>query len=55
LVGDKGCLPFIAFPDTDIVIAPTDIEFSKDFRILEPINDVSGQGEWVAILYSDVV
>jgi hypothetical protein len=55
LVCDKGGLPFITSPDTDIVIAPTNIELSKDFRVLESIDDISGQGKWVAILYSDVV
>jgi hypothetical protein len=55
LVCDKGSLPFIASPDTDVVITPTNIELSKDFRILEPIDDISGQRKRVAILYSDVV
>jgi hypothetical protein len=55
LVGDKGSLPFIASPDTDIVITPTNIKLGKDFRILEPIDDISGQRKWVAILYSDII
>jgi hypothetical protein len=45
LFGDKASLPFIASPDTDIVIASMNIKLSKDFRILEPINDISGQGK----------
>jgi hypothetical protein len=55
LVGNEGSLPFIASPDTDIVVAPANIKLIKDFRILEPINDISGQKKRVAILYSDVV
>jgi hypothetical protein len=55
LVCDKGSLPFVTSPDTDIVIAPTNIELGKDFRILEPVDDIGGQGKWIAILYSDVV
>jgi hypothetical protein len=55
LVCDKGSLPFITSPDTDIMITPTNIKFSKDFRILEPIDDIGSQWKWVAILYSDVI
>jgi hypothetical protein len=55
LDGDKGGLLFIASPDTNIMIALTNIKLSKDFCILEPINNISNQREWVAILYSDVV
>jgi hypothetical protein len=55
LICNKGSLPFIAFPDTDILIAPMNIKFNKDFCILELIDDISGQEKWVAILYSDVV
>jgi hypothetical protein len=52
---NKGSLPFIASFNMDIMIAPTNIKLGKDFCILEPINDISGQREWVAILYSNVV
>jgi hypothetical protein len=45
LVGDKGSLPFIAFPNTDIVIAPMNIKLSKDLCILELINNISSQRE----------
>jgi hypothetical protein len=55
LISDKGSLLFIAFPDINIVIALMNIKLCKDFCILEPIDDISGQREWVAILYSDVV
>jgi hypothetical protein len=55
LVCDKSGLPFITSPDMNIVIAPMNVELSKDFRILELINDISGQEKWIAILYSDVV
>jgi hypothetical protein len=55
LICDEGSFLFIASPDVDIMITPTNIELSKDFRVLEPINDISSQGKWIAILYSDVV
>jgi hypothetical protein len=42
LVGNKGSFPFIASPDTNIVIALMNIKLSKDFRGLEPINNISG-------------
>jgi hypothetical protein len=55
LICDKGSLSFIASPDTNIMITPTNIELSKDSCILEPINDISSQRKRVAILYSDVI
>jgi hypothetical protein len=55
LVCDKGSLPFIASPDANIMIAPMNMELSKDFRVLEPIDNISGQRKWIAIFYSDVV
>jgi hypothetical protein len=45
LICDEGSLPLIASPDINIVIAPTNIELSKDFRILELIDDIGGQSE----------
>jgi hypothetical protein len=41
LICDKGSLSFIASPDIDIVIAPTNIKLGKDFCILELIDDIS--------------
>jgi hypothetical protein len=55
LICDEGSFLFIASPDVDIMITLTNIELSKDFHVLEPINDISSQGEWIAILYSDVI
>jgi hypothetical protein len=33
LVGDEGCLPFIAFFNSDVVVASTNIKLGKDLRI----------------------
>jgi hypothetical protein len=33
LVGDEGCLPFIAFFDSDIVVAPTNIKLGEDLCV----------------------
>jgi hypothetical protein len=33
LVGDEGYLPFIAFFNPDVVVAPTNIKLGKDFSI----------------------
>jgi hypothetical protein len=43
LVSDEGSLSFVAFSDIDIVIASTNIKLSKDFCILELINDIGSQ------------
>jgi hypothetical protein len=34
LIGDEGCFPFIAFFDSDAVVAPTNIKLDKDYCIL---------------------
>jgi hypothetical protein len=33
LIGDEGCLPFIAFLNPDILIAPTNIKLGEDLCI----------------------
>jgi hypothetical protein len=33
LIGDEGCLPFIAFFDPDVVVASTNIKLGEDLRI----------------------
>ena len=48
-MGDKGGFPLVAIFDVDIVIAPTDVKFGKQFGIFELINEVRDKGERVSI------
>jgi hypothetical protein len=43
LISDKGCLPFIAFFDLDIVIAPTNIKLGKDLCIPKLVDYIQGK------------
>ena len=55
LVGDEGSLPFVAFLNPDVVVAPTDVELGEDFRALQLVDDVGCEGQGIAIFHSDVV
>jgi hypothetical protein len=40
LVGDEGCLPFIAFFDPDVMVAPMNIKLGEDLRIPELVDNI---------------
>lgn len=42
-IGDKGCFPFIAFFNLNIVIASADIKLGEDSSTLELSDDVGGE------------
>lgn len=50
LVGGESSFPFIAFLDSDVVVTPSYVELGEVARSLQSVDDVSDQGEWVAIL-----
>ena len=50
LVGGKGSLPLISFFDSDIVVAPTNVEFGEVLGPFETVDNVRDEGEWVAVL-----
>src|SRR5713101_4317253 len=53
LVCLEGCFPFVTFLDLNIVVSPLYIELGKDLCILQFINDIRNEGEWVLILDGD--
>src|ERR1700748_1456910 len=50
-IGSKSCLPFISFPYTDIVVAPSYIKFCEIFGTHDTTHNVRNKRKWVAISY----
>src|SRR5713101_2873581 len=51
----EGSFPFIAFLDSNIVVAPSYIKLSEDLCILQFIDDIRNERKWVLILDGDGV
>ena len=48
--GDKGSFPLIFLSDTNVVISPTNVEFSEQDRFLHIIDEFRDEGERVGVL-----
>ena len=48
-VGDEGSFPLISIFDLDIIVSPSDIKLSKDFRPLEFVDKVGNEGKRVCV------
>src|SRR6267142_2370816 len=51
----KCCFPFVSFLDTNIVVPPSDVEFSIEGASSESINKLWNEWERVFVLYRPVV
>ncbi|KIJ18822.1 hypothetical protein PAXINDRAFT_70722, partial [Paxillus involutus ATCC 200175] len=49
---DERCLSTITRFDLNVVVSPSDIEFRKDLRSFEFINEVGNEGEGIRVLDS---
>jgi hypothetical protein len=47
---DEGCLPFVSWFDSYVVVAPPDVEFSEQGGFSYCCYEVRDEGEWVAVL-----
>src|SRR5882724_10653148 len=54
-MGVKGCLPLVATCDVNIVIASMQIELAVDIHSTELVKEVCDDGDWVLILFGDLV
>ena len=48
-MGDEGSFPLMPVFDSDIIVFPSDIKLSEDFRPLEFIDEVGNEGKRVCI------
>ena len=48
-VCDEGGLPLVAILDADVVVPPADIKLSKQFGVLEFVDEVQDEGEWIGV------
>ena len=55
IVSFEGGFVFITLLDVDIVISPTDVQFSIDVDASQICDKVCDKGKWVLISYSAVV
>ena len=51
----EGGFPFVAFPDTNIVIAPLNVEFAKQLHALEVFYALGKIGEWGDVFLSNCI
>ena len=51
----EGGLPFITFPDTNIIVAPVNIKFAEQLHALEVFYALGKIGEWGDIFSSDCI
>ena len=45
----EGAFPLMSVLDSDIVVSPSDVEFSEEFSSLKLINEVRDEGEGIGI------
>ena len=48
-VCDEGGLPLVAILDADVVVSPLDVKLSKQFGVLEFVNEVGDEGKWIGV------
>jgi hypothetical protein len=55
LVSTEHSLPFVAFPDPDVVETPPDVEFHEEPGSLQTVNEIADQREQVPIFHGHCV
>ena len=48
-VCDEGGFPLVAVFDADIVISPMDVELGEQFGVLEFVDEVGDEWEWIGV------
>jgi len=51
----ESAFPFIAFPDADIVVALSNVEFTEYLHALEILDTLGQVGQWCYIFSGDCV
>ena len=51
LIGDEGCFPLVSVFDSDVVVAPSDVELREEFCSFYSRDKLGDEWEWVAVLY----
>ena len=46
---DEGGLPLVAILDADVVVSPLDVKLSKQFGVLEFVDEVGDEGKWIGV------
>ena len=54
-VSEEGCLPLITFFDSDIIIAPADVEGCEESAAAEAVDDLQDEWGYIAIPDSPLV